>query len=165
MQSKATTVEQYLKELSADRREAIGAVRETILKHLPRGYEEGMQYGMIGYFVPHSLYPPGYHTDPSEPLPYVNLASQKHHMAIYMFGLYSDPKVLEWFREAWLATGQKLDMGKSCVRFKKLDGLPLKIIGQAVKKFSVKKMIQVYESAMAENKKSSAKRKLAKKSK
>ena len=131
MQSKAKTVAQYLSALPKDRREALKAVRSTILKNLPKGYAEGMQNGAIGYFVPHSIYPPGYHCDPKQPLPFGGLASQKNHMAIYLMCVYSDPELEAWFREAWAKTGKKLDMGKSCVRFKKLEYLPLDLIGKA----------------------------------
>ncbi|WP_145377172.1 DUF1801 domain-containing protein [Symmachiella dynata] len=147
MKSTATTVEQYLAELPDDRRKAIEAVRAVILKNLPSGYEEGMQYGMIGYFVPHSLYPAGYHCNPQEPLPFASLASQKNYMSLYLMCTYSDPGQETWFREAWAKTGKKLNMGKSCVRFKKLEDLPLKVIGQAIKRVSVKKFISYYESA------------------
>ncbi len=125
MQSKATTVEQYLGELPADRREAVQAIRNVILKNLPKGYEEGMQYGMIGYFVPHSIYPPGYHCDPKQPLPFACLASQKNYISVYLGCVYGNPEHEAWFREAWAKSGKKLDMGKSCVRFKKLDGVML----------------------------------------
>jgi len=128
MQSKATTVEEYLAELPEDRREALQAIRTVILENLPKGYEEGMQYGMIGYFVPHSVYPPGYHCDPKQPLPFAGLASQKNYMSLY---LMFDSKFEAWFREAWTKTGKKLDRGKSCVRFKKIEDVPLKVIGQA----------------------------------
>ena len=148
MQSKATTVEQYLAELPDDRREALQAIREVILKNLPKGYEEGMQYGMIGYYVPHSIYPAGYHCDPKEPLSFVALASQKNHMAFYGMCIYSDPVQEAWFREAWTKTGKKLDMGKSCVRFKKLEDVPLKVIGQTVKRVPVKKYVEHYESIL-----------------
>jgi hypothetical protein len=148
MQSKATTVEQYLAELPADRREALQAVRETILKHLPKGYEEGMQYGMIGYYVPHSVYPPGYHCDPKQPLPFAGLASQKNYMSIYLMCIYGDGEHAAWFQEAWAKTGKKLDMGKSCIRFKKLDDVPLKVIGQAIKRVPVKKYVEHYESVI-----------------
>ena len=114
MQSKATTVAQYLRELPDDRRKPIKAVRKVMRDNLPAGYKEGMQYGMIGYFVPHKLYPAGYHCDPSQPLPLAHLASQKNHMAVYLFGMYADPKLSEWFIKQWKATGNKLDMGKSC---------------------------------------------------
>ncbi len=146
MQSKATTVEAYLAELPDDRRAAISAVRQTILKNLGKGYEEGMQYGMIGYYVPHTLYPAGYHCNPKEPLPFASLASQKNHMAIYLFCLYTDPEHLATFTEAWKATGKRLDMGKSCVRFKKIEDVPLSVLGKAIKGVSVKKFIQHYEA-------------------
>jgi hypothetical protein len=148
MQSKATTVEQYLAELSEDRREALEAVRKVILKNLPKGYEEGMQYGMIGYFVPHSVYPPGYHCDPKQPLPFAGLASQKNHMSIYLMCIYGHQEHEAWFREAWAKTGKKLDMGKSCVRFKSVDDVPLKVIGQAIQRVPTKKFIEHYESAI-----------------
>jgi hypothetical protein len=149
MQSKAKTVEQYLAELPEERRQAIQAVRDVINKNLPAGYEEGMQYGMIGYYVPHSVYPPGYHTDPQQPLPFASLASQKNHLAIYLFCIYSAPEEATWFQEQWAKTGKKLDMGKSCVRFKKVEDLPLPLIGETVKRMPVKKFIQHYQTATA----------------
>jgi len=152
MQSKAATVDEYLAELPEDRREIIQAVREVILKNLPAGYEEGMQYGMIGYYVPHSLYPDGYHCDPQQPLPYASLASQKNYISLYLMCIYGDEAHKAWFQQAWEATGKKLNMGKSCVRFKKLDDLPLKVIGQAIKKVPVKKFIKFYETATAQTK-------------
>src|SRR6266542_404910 len=118
MQSSAKTVQEYLKELPADRREAINAVRGVILANLPKGCEERMSYGMIGYVVPHSIYPAGYHCDPKQPLPMACLGSQKNHMALYSMCAYGDPATDQWFRKAWLATAKKLDMGKSCIRFK-----------------------------------------------
>lgn len=148
MQSKATTVAQYLRELPDDRRKPIKTVRKVIRDNLPTGYKEGMQYGMIGYFVPHKLYPNGYHCDPEQPLPFAHLASQKNHIAVYLFGMYSEPKLSEWFIKQWKATGKKLDMGKSCIRFKKIDDVPLELIGQVIKKVPVKKMIKLYEEAI-----------------
>ncbi len=148
MQSKATSVERYLADLPADRREQIQAVRQTILANLPEGYEEGMQYGMIGYYVPHSVYPPGYHCDPKQPLPFAGLASQKNHMSIYLMCIYGDGQQQEWFREAWTKTGKKLDMGKGCVRFKRIEDVPLNVVGQAIKRVPVKKFIASYESAL-----------------
>jgi hypothetical protein len=149
MQSKAATVEAYLAELPEDRRDAIQAVRETILANLPKGYEEGMQYGMIGYFVPHSIYSPGYHCNPQEPLPFASLASQKNYMSLYLFCIYSSEEHATWFHKAWIKAGKRLDMGKSCVRFRKLEDVPLSVIGQAVKRVPVKKFIEHYESAIA----------------
>ncbi len=158
MQSKAKTVNQYLAELPADRRKVMKAVRAVVLKNLPKGYAEGMQCGMIGYFIPHSIYPPGYHCDPKQPLPFAGLASQKNHMAIYLMCVYSDPELEDWFREAWAKTGKKLDMGKSCVRFKKLDDVALEVIGQAIRKVPVKKFIAFYESAIPASRRSRAKK-------
>jgi uncharacterized protein YdhG (YjbR/CyaY superfamily) len=147
MQRKAKTVEQYLAQLPPERREAISAVRKVILKNLPKGFEEGMLYGMIGYFVPHKLFPAGYHCDPSQPLCYAGLASQKNHMAIYLMCVYGDKETKDWFVKAYKATGKKLDMGKSCIRFKKLEKLPLELIGQTIARVSVAKFIEAYEKA------------------
>lgn len=162
MQSKATTVPQYIRELPADRKSAIKAVRKVMRDSMPRGYQEGMQYGMIGYFVPHSRYPAGYHCDPTQPLPFAHLASQKNHMAIYLFGLYADAKVEDWFRKEWAKTGKKLDMGKSCIRFRKLDDLPLELIGRAIAKMPVDQMIHQYEAAIGPKKVAAAKKKATK---
>lgn len=150
MQSKAATVEQYLAELPPDRRAAIEAVRKVILKNLDRkGYAEGMQYGMIGYFVPHSVYPPGYHCDPAQPLPFACIASQKNHMAVYLHSIYGDPATLEWFLGAWAASGRKKpDMGKCCVRFKRLEDIPLEVIGEAIRRVPAKAFIARYEAAI-----------------
>ncbi|MGB7345042.1 MAG: DUF1801 domain-containing protein [Pirellulaceae bacterium] len=163
MQSKATTVAQYLRELPDDRRAAIKAVRKTMCDALPKGYKEGMQYGMIGYFIPHSLYPPGYHCDPKQPLPFAHLASQKNHMSVYLFGMYADSKVEAWFRKEWAKTGKKLDMGKSCIRFRKLDDLPLDLIGQTIAKIPVDQMIKQYESAIDPAKRGATRGKASKK--
>lgn len=151
MQSKATTVAAYLAELPDDRRTAIEAVRKLILKNLDRGYEERMQYGMIGYCVPHSIYPAGYHTDPKQALPYVCLASQKNHMSLYMMPLYEDGENLARFEAAFKQAGKKLDMGKSCVRFKKVDDLALEAIAEVIRATPVKKYIAWYEAAMLQN--------------
>lgn len=144
MTSNATTVSDYLAGLPEDRRAAISAVRDVVLKNLPQGYEEGMQYGMIGYYVPHSLFPAGYHCDPKQPLNYAALASQKNYMAIYLMCVYGDAKTREWFEEAYRASGKKLDMGKSCIRFRKLEDLPLDVIGQAVARVPVQKYVARY---------------------
>ncbi len=155
MQSKAKTVKEYLAELSEDRRAAIKAVRQVILKNLDKGYEEGMTYGMIGYYVPHKLYPAGYHCDPKQPLPFAGLASQKNHMAVYLMCIYGSREQEEWFRKEWAKTGKKLDMGKSCIRFRKLEDLPLEVIGKAIARVPAKKYIANYESVI----KTSGKRK------
>lgn len=148
MQSKATTVAQYLKELPADRRAIIAKVRQVILDNLDEDYEEGMQYGMIGYYVPHRVYPAGYHCDPKQPLPFAGLASQKNYVAVYLTGLYSNPDHERWFREAWAETGKKLDMGKCCVRFRQLEDVPLDVIGEAVARVPVSLHIERYEAAL-----------------
>ena len=161
MQSKAKTVSEYLKELPQDRRKAISAVRDVMRKNMPNGFEEGMQYGMIGYYVPHSRYPDGYHCDPKQPLPYAHLASQKNYMSIYLMCVYGNEEDHAWFVDAWEATGKKLDMGKSCVRFKSLDDVPLEVVGKAVKRTTVKKFIDFYESAIKQGSKRPAKKKTA----
>lgn len=145
MQSKAPTVEAYLESLPDDRRSALEAVRKVILKNLDKKYQEGMQYGMIGYYVPHSVYPDGYHCDPKQPLPFAGLASQKNHMSLYIMSNYGDEE--EWFRKEWMKTGKKLDMGKCCVRFKKLDDVPLELVGKAFKRMPAAKYIEYYETA------------------
>jgi hypothetical protein len=146
MTSKAKTVEQYLAELPEDRRAAIQAVRAVILKNLDADYAEGMQYGMIAYFVPHSVFPAGYHCDPKQPLTFAGLASQKNHMAIYLMCV-DDAEHVQWFREAWAKTGKKLDMGKSCIRFKRLEDLPLDVIGKAIARMPAKKYVATYLAA------------------
>jgi len=148
MTSNAKTVEEYLARLPPDRRTAIGAVRDVILTNLPAGYEEVMQYGMIGYVVPHSIYPAGYHCDPSKPLSYALLGSQKNHMAIYLCTVYGHKETETWFRKAFDAAGKKLDMGKSCVRFKKLEQLPLEVIGQVIARTPVDKYIACIEQIL-----------------
>ena len=150
MTSKAKTVEEYLKNLPEDRRAAISAVRRVILANLPKGYEECMSYGMIGYVVPHSIYPAGYHCDPKLPMPFANLASQKNHMALYLMCCYGDPATERWFRKAWSAAGKKLDMGKSCVRFKKLEDVSLEVIGQLIARVPVKNYIARIEKVLGE---------------
>jgi hypothetical protein len=149
MKYNAKTVQEYLNALPEDRRAAINAVRKVILKHLPKGYEEGLQYGMIGYAVPLKLYPPGYRCGKDVPLPYAALASQKNFMSVYLCNIYGDKKTEQWFRKEYKATGKKLDMGKSCVRFKKLEDLPLELIGKAIARTAVKKFVRIYEQARA----------------
>jgi hypothetical protein len=149
MQSKAATVEEYLAELPADRREAIKAIRKVILKNLDREYEEGMQYGMISYYVPHRVYPPGYHCDPKQPLPFTALASQKNYISIYLMCVYDQGEQLKWFLDAWSKSGKKIpDMGKSCVRFKRLDDIALDVIGEAIRRVPARQYIEYYESVM-----------------
>jgi hypothetical protein len=156
MQSKAATVEEYLAGLPEDRRLALEAVRQVVLKNLDKDYEEGIQYGMIGYYVPHRVHPAGYHCDPKQPLPFASLGSQKNHMALYLMCIYGDSEHAEWFRQAWAKTGKKLDMGKACLRFKKVDDLALEVIGEAIKRVPASKYIKYCEAATKlENKRAS----------
>jgi uncharacterized protein YdhG (YjbR/CyaY superfamily) len=146
MQSKATTVGDYIKELPKERQEAMTKLRKEIKKNLPKGFKEGMGYGMMGYSVPHSLYPGGYHCDPKLPLPFMGLASQKHFIAVYHMGVYADPKLLKWFTDEYArAVVGKLDMGKSCIRFKKLENIPYKLIGELASKLTPQQWIEKYE--------------------
>lgn len=146
MRSEAKTVEQYLSELPEERYEAMTQLHKTILENLPEGFEESMNYGMIGYVVPHSIYPQGYHSNPKLPVPYINIASQKNFIALYHMGLYSDPLLMSWWVENYAKeVNTKLDMGKSCIRFKKTTDIPFTLIGELTSKMSVKKWIAVYE--------------------
>lgn len=147
-QSKARTVEQDLGELPEDRRAAIAAVRKVILKNLDKDFEEGIQYGMIGYFVPNRIYPVGYHCDPKQPLLFASLASQKNHMLLYLMCVYCSAVVAKQFQEDWVNTGKKLEMGKSCIRFKKLDELALDVIGGVIRRVTVKNYIEQYETVI-----------------
>ncbi len=149
MKSRAKTVSEYLKSLPEERKAAISAVRDVIRSNLPKGYEECVQYGMISYVVPHSLYPAGYHCNPREPLTYASLGSQKNHMALYLMCAYGDPETDRWFRQAYKATGKKLDMGKACVRFKKLEDLPLEVIGQVIARTPAESYIARVEAVLA----------------
>jgi hypothetical protein len=146
MTGKATSVEGYLADLPADRRRALEAVRSVILRHLDEGFEEGIQYGMIGYFVPHHLYPAGYHADPAQPLPFLHLASQKNYMAIYLMCLYADDALLDRFQTAWKKTGKRLDMGKSCVRFRRLEDLALDVIAETVGSVTARAFVDRYKT-------------------
>ena len=138
MRSEATTVEEYLAELAADRREAIEAVREVILENLPDGYVESMNWGMIAYEVPLEVYPDTYN---KQPLAFAALASQKNHLAVYLTGIYISDEAREEFEAAYRATGKRFDVGKSCVRFRKLDDLPLDLIGETVASLPVDRLI------------------------
>ncbi|MEX1112843.1 MAG: DUF1801 domain-containing protein [Patescibacteria group bacterium] len=142
--SDAKTVEAYLAGLLPDRREAIGAVRDVIRKHLPEGYEEGMQYGMISFFIPLERYPDTYN---GQPLAIASIAPQKNHMAVYLMCIYGHAGEEAWFRKEFEKAGKKLDMGKSCVRFRKLEDLPLEVIGEAVARMPVDAFIMLYESS------------------
>ena len=148
MKSTAKTVDEYVEGLPEDRREAISAIRKVILDNLPEGYQECMSYGMIGYVVPHSVYPKGYHCNPKLPLPFVNLGSQKNHMALHLICIYVDAKTDQWLRKAWEKTGKKLDSGKGCIRFKRLEDVPLEVVGQLVAHFPVADYIALIESVV-----------------
>jgi len=147
MPSQAKTVSEYLAALPADRRAALQKVRAVIRKNLDKSIVEGIQYGMIGYWVPHSVYPDGYHTDPKQPLPFASLASQKQHMAVYLFAIYTSNDDRETFQANWKKTGKKLDMGKSCVRFKKIEDVPLEVVGSAIRRMTLKRYLGLYEQA------------------
>jgi uncharacterized protein YdhG (YjbR/CyaY superfamily) len=149
VQSKAVSVSDYLKELPADRREAIAAIRKVVRANIDPAIQEMMSYGMIGYHVSLRVYPAGYHCTPGMPLPYVSLASQKNHMAIYLMCLYMEAGDATWFADAWRATGKKLDMGKSCIRFKKLDDVPLELVAEAIRRMPSQRYIELYESNLA----------------
>jgi hypothetical protein len=149
MQSKAATPEEYLDSLPAERRLPMLELRKAILKNLPKGFAEEMSYGMIGYVVPHSLYPAGYHCDPKLPLPFLSIASQKNYVAVYHMGLYADKALLDWFTAEYPKQAKgKPDMGKSCIRFKKPEEIPLKLIGQLAGRMSPKQWIALYEKGV-----------------
>jgi uncharacterized protein YdhG (YjbR/CyaY superfamily) len=149
MRSGAATVDDYLATLPPDRKSAIEQLRAVLKRNLPAGFVEGMSYGMPGFVVPHQLYPDGYHCDPKLPLPFINFASQKNFIAFYHMGLYANPELLQWFKTNYAESGApKLDMGKSCVRFKKPQTIPFKLIGELAKKLSVKDWISCYEKGL-----------------
>ena len=147
MKATGKTVDEILTSLPEDRIEPFNKLHDVIVKNLPKGFEPAISYGGLGYVVPHSLYPEGYHCKPSEPLPFAGIASQKHSINFYHMGIYADPRLLNWFVSKYpMHTKQKLDMGKSCVRFKKLDEIPYKLIGELMEKISVKEWINIYET-------------------
>jgi hypothetical protein len=148
MATRATSVQEYLAHLPADRRKAHETLRKVIRRNLGRGFQETLQYGMIGYSVPHALYPAGYHCDPAQPLPFASIASQKNHLALYLFCIYCDPQEQARFVQDWKRAGHKLDMGKSCVRFKRIEDVPLDVVGAAIGRMSVEGFIAAYESAI-----------------
>jgi len=149
MQYKANTPEDYINQVPEERKEALKNLRNIIKKNLPKGFEEGTQYGMIGYYVPHSIYPDGYHCTPSEPLPFMSFASQKNSVNLYHSGIYAVPKINEWFvNEYPKHCKRKLDMGKSCIRFKNVDEIPFDLIAELCTKMTVDEWIAVYEKAL-----------------
>ena len=149
MQYPAKTPQEYIEALPQERKEIINRIREVILKNLPDGFEEVIGYGMLGYVVPHSLYPKGYHCDPKVPLPFINLASQKNFVALYHMGVYGDTKLLDWFVSEYPKHCKtKLDMGKACIRFKKMDDIPYLLIGELSAKMIPKQWIEICEKVI-----------------
>ena len=147
MTSDAATPEEYVRNLTEDRKSAISSLRKTIMANLPKGFEEVMSYGMIGYVVPHSLYPGGYHCSPELPLPFINIASQKNFVAFYHSGIYADNSLHDWFVSEYPKyVKTKLDMGKSCVRFKRVELIPYELLGDLCTKMTVDQWIELYES-------------------
>jgi uncharacterized protein YdhG (YjbR/CyaY superfamily) len=147
MTSTAKTPEEYFSALPDDRKSAMNELRSVILNNIPEGFREEMSYGTIGYIVPHSIYPNGYHCNPNLPLPFAAIASQKNFIALYHMGIYANPQILQWFTDEFPKHSKtKLDMGKSCIRFKKLDQIPYKLIAELMKKISVEDWIKCYET-------------------
>ena len=147
MQYKAETIKEYINQLPEDRKVVLTRLRKVINENLPKGFVEQINYNMPGYVVPHSLYPSGYHCDPKLPLPFMNIASQKNFVALYHSGIYASPEILEWFTTEYPKhCKRKLDMGKSCVRFKKMDDIPYELIGELVRKMTPEQWIEMYES-------------------
>lgn len=149
MQYEANTPEEYIEMIPEDRKGPISKLREVILKNLPEGYEEGITYKMIGYYVPHSIYPSGYHCDPKLPLPFMSIASQKNFIGVYHMGVYSNKELYDWFVEEYgKRCKYKLDMGKSCVRLKRIDDIPYELIGELASKVTVEEWISWYEKSI-----------------
>ena len=145
MTSTATSVDEYLEALSPDRKTVLQRLRKIFLDKLPPGFEEGISYGMLGFVVPHSLYPTGYHCDPKLPLPFISIGSQKNFISIYHMGIYADPILLAWFQSEYAKVCKsKLDMGKSCIRFKKMDDIPYELIADLATKMSPQQWIDLY---------------------
>ncbi len=148
MQSTETTVEGYLQTLPEDRVDAIQKLYKLLKKNLPKGFEATMQYGMISFVVPHKIYPKGYHCKPTDALPFISIASQKNFIAVYHMGLYNDPSLTKWFTDAHAITSaKKLDMGKSCIRYKKTEDIPYELISELATKITVAQWIERYENA------------------
>jgi len=149
MKYEAKTPEEYIHQLPRERQVAIEQLRAVIKKNLPKGFEECINYNMIGYVVPHTIYPTGYHCNPKLPLPFINIASQKNNIAVYHLGIYAQKKLLNWFVEEYAKhTKIKLDMGKSCIRFKKMEAIPFELIGELCQKMSVNEWVKIYETVI-----------------
>jgi hypothetical protein len=146
MQYQAENAEDYIQQLPEERKAHFSKLRDVIISNLPKGFSESIGYGMIGFGVPHSLYPAGYHCDPKQPLPFIGLASQKNFIAVYHMGIYADEQLLNWFKEEFAKVSKlKLDMGKSCIRFKKPDQIPFELIGELASKMTPQEWIEIYE--------------------
>ena len=149
MQFQANSAAEYIEQIPIERKESFSKLRQVILDNIPKGFEEANGYGMIGFSVPHTIYPAGYHCDPKLPLPFIGIASQKNFIALYHMGIYADEQLLNWFTSEFSKVSKtKLDMGKSCIRFKKPEQIPFDLIGQLVKRMSVQQWIDIYESKM-----------------
>ncbi len=149
MRIEADNPQDYINQLPAERQEAMIKLRKVILRHLPTGFQETMGYGMIGYVVPHSIYPAGYHTNPKLPLPFMNIASQKNFIALYHMGIYADIELLNWFKDQYPKhSPTKLDMGKSCIRFKKIGAIPYELIGELVERMKVDDWVKLYDKSI-----------------
>ena len=152
MKYEANSPEEYIAKVPEERQAIMEKLRNTIKNNLPKNFEEGMSYNMIGYYVPHSEYPNGYHCDPKLPLPFMNIASQKNSINLYHMGLYVKKELIDWFLDEYPKhSKRKLDMGKSCIRFKKIEEIPMDLIGELCSKMSVKEWIDIYESAIKKN--------------
>ncbi len=146
MKIEADSPKKYIEQLPEERKSPFKKLRSLLRKHLPKGFEEIMSYGMIGYVVPHKIYPPGYHANPELPLPFINLGNQKNYIALYHSGLYANQNLLDWFHKEYPKHSQrKLDMGKSCIRFKRMDDIPYDLIGELAGKMTVEDWIKLYE--------------------
>lgn len=149
MKTEVNTPEEYIEQIPEGRKEAIVKLRQIIKENLPSGFDEVISYGMLGYVVPHSIYPKGYHVDSKLPLPFINIASQKNYISIFHMGLYADEKLLEWFVSEYAKLGMvKLNMGKSCIRFKKPEHIPYQLLADLFCKVSPKEWINIYESRL-----------------
>ena len=149
MKAPGTTVTEILNNIPEERAEAFNKLHQVIVQNLPEGFEAAISYGGLGYVVPHSVYPAGYHCKPAEPLTFAGIASQKHSINLYHMGIYANPELLEWFvNEYPKHSSQKLDMGKSCIRFKKMNDIPFALIGELMQKISVDDWIKIYEQQM-----------------
>lgn len=154
MPTKPTTIQEYLNAIPEERQVAFDKLRNTILENIPEGFEEGMGYGMPAYYVPHSIFPAGYHCDPKLPLPFINIANQKGFIALYHMGLYADSTIHNWFVEEYPKVCKyKLDMGKSCIRFKKMEDIPYELIAELIRKFTPEQWISLYQKSFTSNKK------------